>query len=67
MLMKQKNNIYYYLKIKEMATHIERRQAISTLLDAGKTPTEIIKELKCSRHVVYSQKLKKSRKRLKPN
>ena len=48
-----------------MATHIERRQAISTLLDAGKTPTEIVKELQCSRHVVYTVKnLKKAGKDL---
>ena len=49
-----------------MSTRNKRRLAISTLLDAGKTPTEIRKELKCSRHVVYTVKtLKKAGKDLK--
>ena len=51
-----------------MSTHIESRLAISTLFDAGKTPTEIVNELNCSRHIVYTVKyLKKAGKDLKLN
>ena len=39
-----------------MSDNYERRLSISTLLDAGKTPTEIAKELQCSRNVVYKVK-----------
>ena len=44
-----------------MTPNIETRQAISALLDAGKTPTEIFRTLGCSRRLVYKVKnLKKA-------
>ena len=48
-----------------MSSRIETRQAISALLDAGKTPTAIVGDLGCARSMVYKVKnLKKAGKDL---
>ena len=48
-----------------MSKRKEVREAILALLDAGKKPTEISKEVGCSRHVAYTvKKLKTNRKKL---
>jgi len=39
-----------------MSKILDCRQAISTLLDAGKTPTEISRDLQCARSLVYKVK-----------
>ena len=44
-----------------MSSRIAVRQAISVLIDAGKAPTAIVRELGCSRTLVYKDKKKKEK------
>ena len=47
-----------------MSKRKEVREAVSAMLDAGRTPAAIVKEFGCSRHLVYT--VKKLRKGGKP-
>ena len=64
---KLKTNRNSCKKEKDMSKIVDRRLAISALLEAGKTPTEISRDLQCARSLVYKvNKLKDDGKDVQP-